>query len=63
MSILTGMFYDDLDNLFSSDEVIESYSVDYINYCIYMDSLQLYYGMSDDEMAKYMYFYGDRYGY
>ena len=63
MSILTDMFYDDLDNLFSSDEVIESYSVDYINYCIYMYSLQLYYGMSDDEMAKYMYFYGGGYGY
>lgn len=62
MSVLTDMFYRDSYNLYSVDRDI-SYSVDYINLCIRMYSLQLYYGMSDDEISKYMYYYGGRDGY
>lgn len=62
MSILTDMFCRDSYNLYSSDKDI-AYSVEYINSCIHMYSLQLYYGMSDDEIAKYMYFYGGVGGY
>nr|DAS25454.1 MAG TPA: hypothetical protein [Bacteriophage sp.] len=56
------MFCRDSYNLYSSDKDI-SYSVDYINSCIHMYLLQLYYGMSDDEISKYMYYYGGRDGY
>nr|DAK81536.1 MAG TPA: hypothetical protein [Caudoviricetes sp.] len=56
------MFCRDSYNLYSGDRGI-SYSVDYINSCIHMYLLQLYYNMSDDEIAKYMYYYGDRDGY
>ena len=62
MSVLTDMFCRDSYNLYSGDRDI-SYSVDYINSCIHMYLLQLYYGMSGDEIAKYMYYYGDRDGY
>lgn len=62
MSVLTDMFCRDSYNLYSDGRDI-SYSVDYINSCIHMYLLQLYYGMSDDEIAKYMYYYGDRDGY
>lgn len=62
MSVLTDMFCRDSCNLYSSDKDI-SYSVDYINSCIHMYLLQLYYGMSDDEISKYMYYYGGRDGY
>ena len=59
MSVLTDMFYRDSYNLYSGDRDI-SYSVDYINLCIHMYVLQLYYNMSDDEISKYMYYYGGR---
>lgn len=62
MIVLTDMFCRDSYNLYSSDKDI-SYSVDYINSCIHMYLLQLYYGMSDDEISKYMYYYGGRDGY
>lgn len=62
MNVLTDMFCRDSYNLYSSDKDI-SYSVDYINSCIHMYLLQLYYGMSDDEISKYMYYYGGRDGY
>lgn len=62
MSVLTDMFYRDSYNLYSDGRDI-SYSVDYINSCIHMYLLQLYYGMSDDEIARYMYYYGGRDGY
>lgn len=62
MSVLTDMFCRDSYNLYSSDKDI-SYSLDYINSCIHMYLLQLYYGMSDDEISKYMYYYGGRDGY
>ena len=62
MSVLTDMFYRDSYNLYSDGRDI-SYSVDYINSCIHMYFLQLYYDMSDDEIAKYMYYYGGRDGY
>lgn len=61
MSILNDMFCRDSYNLYSSEDIV--YSVDYINLCIRMYSLQLYYGMSDDEISKYMYYYGGRDGY
>lgn len=62
MSVLADMFCRDSYNLYSGDMDI-SYSVDYINSCIHMYFLQLYYDMSDDEIAKYMYYYGDMDGY
>jgi len=62
MSVLTDMFYRDSYNLYSDGRDI-SYSVDYIDSCIHMYLLQLYYGMSDDEISKYMYYYGGRDGY
>ena len=62
MSVLTDMFCRDSYNLYSSDKDI-SYSEGYINSCIHMYLLQLYYGMSGDEISKYMYYYGGRDGY
>ena len=51
----------DSSSLFYKDK-IKSYSLDYISYN-HTFLLKLYYDMSDDEIARYMYFYGDRYEY
>lgn len=51
----------DSSSLFYKDK-IKSYSLDYISYN-HMFLLKLYYDMSDDEIARYMYFYGGRDGY
>lgn len=62
MSVLTDMFCRDSYNLYSSGQDT-AYSVDYINSCIHMYLLQLYYGMSDEEISRYMYLYWGGYGY
>lgn len=49
----------DSSSLFYKDK-IKIYSLDYISYN-HMFLLKLYYDMSDDEIARYMYFYGDGY--
>ena len=51
----------DSSSLFYKDK-IKSYSLDYISYN-HMFLLKLYYDMSDDEIARYMYYYGDMDGY
>lgn len=49
----------DSSSLYYKDK-IKSYSLDYISYN-HMFLLKLYYDMSDDEIARYMYFYSDVY--
>lgn len=57
MSVLTDMFYRDSYNLYSGDRDI-NYSLDYISQCNQMQLLKLYYDMSEEEIDRYMYFYG-----
>ena len=53
-------FCDSDSSLYCTDK-IKNYSLDYISQCNQMQLLKLYYDMSDDEIARYMYFYGDWY--
>lgn len=59
MDMNIGIDSFDSSSLFYKDK-IKSYSLDYISYN-HMFLLKLYYDMSDDEIARYMYFYGDWY--
>lgn len=56
------MMYLDLEDLYETNK-IESLSMDYLDMWFHLQMLQLYYGMSDEEISRYMYFYGDGYGY
>lgn len=59
MDMNIGIDSFDSSSLFYKDK-IKIYSLDYISYN-HMFLLKLYYDMSDDEIARYMYFYGGGY--
>lgn len=47
-----------IDSIFYGDKV-KNHSLDYINTQIYLQLLQLFYDMSDEDISSYMYFYGN----
>ena len=50
-------FCDSDSSLYCTDK-IKNYSLDYISQCNQMQLLKLYYDMSEEEIDRYMYFYG-----